>query len=325
VLEARPFHPGRRALDHLRVRAVEAGLGDAGIADALERVELTEVRNRRVGTFSLGIAQRLALASALMGDPGVLVLDEPANGLDPGGIRWLRRLLRELAAEGRTVVVSSHVLAEMQQTVDEVLILDRGRLLAHRPVAGMESLEESPRALALVGVLIPATFAASAVGAAFQRGEVATTYLSHPRRARVAAAQAIVYACLGLVFAGLAAAIVVAVGVAVAGGPELTATDPLRIVAGAAMGGAAASALGALLGTLTRNAIVAAGAVVALNLADTLARASGAGPYLPFGLLDSLMGDGDGAPAVAALPLVLAYLGVFAAAVRIWALPRDLT
>jgi len=87
----------------------------------------------------------------------------------------------------------------------------------------------------------------------------------------------------------------------------------------------AASALGALLGTLTRNAIVAAGAVVALNLADTLARASGAGPYLPFGLLDSLMGDGDGAPAAAALPLVLAYLGVFAAAVRIWALPRDLT
>ena len=91
------------------------------------------------------------------------------------------------------------------------------------------------------------------------------------------------------------------------------------------MGGAAASALGALLGTLTRNAIVAVGAVVALNLADTLARASGAGAYLPFGLLDSLMGDGDGAPAAVALALVLAYLGVFAAAVRIWALPRDLT
>jgi ABC-2 type transport system ATP-binding protein len=143
VLEARAFHPGRRALDHLRVRAVEAGLADASIADALERVELTEVRKRRVGTFSLGMAQRLALASALMGDPGVLVLDEPANGLDPGGIRWLRRLLRELAAEGRTVVVSSHVLAEVQQTVDEVLILDRGRLLAHRPVAGMESLEDA--------------------------------------------------------------------------------------------------------------------------------------------------------------------------------------
>jgi ABC-2 type transport system ATP-binding protein len=143
VLEARPFHPGRRAVDQLRVRAVEAGLGKATIADALERVELTGARKRRVGTFSLGMAQRLALASALMGDPGVLVLDEPANGLDPGGIRWLRRLLRELAAQGRTVVVSSHVLAEVQQTVDEVLILDRGRLLAHRAVTDMESLEDA--------------------------------------------------------------------------------------------------------------------------------------------------------------------------------------
>jgi hypothetical protein len=91
------------------------------------------------------------------------------------------------------------------------------------------------------------------------------------------------------------------------------------------VGGAGASALGALLGALTRNATVAAGGVVALNIADTLVQASGAGPYLPFGLLDSLMGGGDGAPAAAALALVLAYLAVFAAAVRIWALPRDLT
>jgi ABC-2 type transport system ATP-binding protein len=143
VLEARPFHPGRSAHDHLRVLSIEAGLECPDVEAALERVGLSEAGRRRVGTFSLGMAQRLAVASALVRDPAVLVLDEPTNGLDPAGIRWLRRLLRELAAEGRTVVLASHVLAEVEQTADEVLVLDRGRLLAHWATADIESLEDA--------------------------------------------------------------------------------------------------------------------------------------------------------------------------------------
>jgi ABC-2 type transport system ATP-binding protein len=143
VLEARPFHPGRSARDHLLVLSIEAGLERPDVDTALERVGLTEAARRRVGTFSLGMAQRLAVASVLVRDPAVLVLDEPTNGLDPAGIRWLRRLLRELADEGRTVVLTSHVLAEVEQAVDEVLILDRGRLLAHWATADIESLEDA--------------------------------------------------------------------------------------------------------------------------------------------------------------------------------------
>jgi ABC-2 type transport system ATP-binding protein len=147
VLEARPFHPGRSARDHLRVQATEAGLSPARVDPMLARVGLAEAADRRIGTFSLGMGQRLSLATAMLGDPGVLVLDEPTNGLDPAGIRWLRELLRDLAGEGRTVLVSSHVLAEVEQTVDEVLILDRGRLLAHLAMADVDSLEDAFLAL----------------------------------------------------------------------------------------------------------------------------------------------------------------------------------
>jgi ABC-2 type transport system ATP-binding protein len=143
VLEARSFHPGRTARDHLRVAAVEARLQRRRVDEVLALVGLAEAADRRAGTFSLGMAQRLSLATALLGDPGVLVLDEPANGLDPSGVRWLRGFLRGLAAEGRTVLLSSHALAEVQQTVDEVLILDAGRLLSHRPIAGIDSLEDA--------------------------------------------------------------------------------------------------------------------------------------------------------------------------------------
>jgi ABC-2 type transport system ATP-binding protein len=142
VLEAHAAHGGRTARDHLRVLATEGRLRHGRVDTVLDLVGLADAADRRVGTFSLGMRQRLALAGALLGDPGVLVLDEPANGLDPAGIRWLRLLLRELAAEGRTVVVSSHVLAEVAQTADEVLVLDRGRLLAHRPLADVGSLED---------------------------------------------------------------------------------------------------------------------------------------------------------------------------------------
>jgi ABC-2 type transport system ATP-binding protein len=143
VLEARAFHPGRTARDHLRVLATESRLPHSRVPEVLELVGLIDAADRRAGTFSLGMSQRLSLAGALLGDPDVLILDEPANGLDPAGIRWLRGLMRELAAGGRTVVVSSHVLAEVEQTVDEVLILDRGRLLAHRSMAEIDSLEEA--------------------------------------------------------------------------------------------------------------------------------------------------------------------------------------
>jgi ABC-2 type transport system ATP-binding protein len=143
VLEARPFHGGRTARDHLRVLATEARIAHRRVGEVLGLVGLAEAADRRAGTFSLGMGQRLALAAALLGDPHVLILDEPTNGLDPAGIRWLRNLLRNLAAEGRTIVLSSHVLAEVAQTVDEVLILDRGRLRAHRSIADIASLEDT--------------------------------------------------------------------------------------------------------------------------------------------------------------------------------------
>ena len=152
ALEARVFHRGRSARDHLRVLATEGGVGHARVEEVLDLVGLTDAADRRAGTFSLGMGQRLALASALLGDPGVLVLDEPTNGLDPAGIRWLRGLLRGLAAEGRTVLITSHVLAEVAQTVDEVLILDDGRLLAHLAMAEVDSLEDA--FLELTGALV---------------------------------------------------------------------------------------------------------------------------------------------------------------------------
>lgn len=129
VLEASSFHPGRSAANHLKVYAQAAGLPLTHVDSALAMVGLSDVAGRKVGGFSLGMRQRLGLAYALLGDPGVLVLDEPANGLDPEGIKWLRGLLRELARQGRTVLVSSHLLAEVQQTVDALLIIAHGRLV----------------------------------------------------------------------------------------------------------------------------------------------------------------------------------------------------
>ena len=135
VLEASSFHPGRRAVDHLRVLASAAGLPATGSARRSTQVGLADAARRRVGGFSLGMRQRLGLAAALLGEPEVLVLDEPANGLDPEGVHWLRTFLRGQADEGRTVVVSSHLLAEVAQTVDHVVIIDKGRLVAGAPLA----------------------------------------------------------------------------------------------------------------------------------------------------------------------------------------------
>jgi ABC-2 type transport system ATP-binding protein len=130
VLESGDFHPARSGRDHLRALALAAGLPLGRVAEVLELVELSGAAGRRVKTYSLGMRQRLGLAAALLGDPELLILDEPANGLDPAGVRWLRIFLQSFAAEGRTVLVSSHLLAEVAQTVDRVLVIDHGRLLA---------------------------------------------------------------------------------------------------------------------------------------------------------------------------------------------------
>jgi ABC-2 type transport system ATP-binding protein len=135
LLEATGFHPGRSARDHLRVLATAASLPTSRCDEVLAGVGLTEVAGRKVGGFSLGMRQRLGLAAALLGDPPVLVLDEPANGLDPAGTRWLRGFLRRLAEEGRTVLVSSHVLPEVDQTADDVLVIAQGRLVRAGPIA----------------------------------------------------------------------------------------------------------------------------------------------------------------------------------------------
>jgi ABC-2 type transport system ATP-binding protein len=130
VLESNDFHPSRNGRDHLRTLALAAELPLGRVEEVLELVELRGAAGRRVRTYSLGMRQRLGLAAALLGDPELLILDEPANGLDPAGVRWLRTFLRRLGAEGRTVLVSSHLLAEVAQTVDRVLIIDHGRLRA---------------------------------------------------------------------------------------------------------------------------------------------------------------------------------------------------
>ena len=135
VLEANDFHPGRRGRDHLRALAYATETPAARIDEVLRLVELDQAAHRRVKTYSLGMRQRLALAAALLGDPELLVLDEPANGLDPEGVRWLRDFLRAFAAEGKTVFVSSHVLAEVAQTVDRVVIINKGRLVTESPLA----------------------------------------------------------------------------------------------------------------------------------------------------------------------------------------------
>jgi ABC-2 type transport system ATP-binding protein len=137
VLEASGFHPGRTARGHLRVQALAGRADESRIEDVLDLVGLAAAADRRVGGFSLGMRQRLGLATALLTDPDLLILDEPANGLDPQGVRWLRDLLRGLAAEGTTVLVSSHILAEVAQTADSVVILDRGRLVIQAALADL--------------------------------------------------------------------------------------------------------------------------------------------------------------------------------------------
>ncbi|GAA4208168.1 ABC transporter ATP-binding protein [Actinocatenispora rupis] len=134
LLDPDAAHPGRTARDHLRALARSNRIPDRRATEVLDRVGLAGVARRRVGGFSLGMKQRLGLAAALLGDPGVLLLDEPVNGLDPDGVRWIRDLLRSLAAEGRTVLVSSHLMSEMELTADRLVVIGRGRLVADTSV-----------------------------------------------------------------------------------------------------------------------------------------------------------------------------------------------
>jgi ABC-2 type transport system ATP-binding protein len=135
LLDGGMLHPGRTGRNHLRAIAQSAGIDENRVAELLDLVALTDAADRRAGGYSLGMRQRLGLAAALLGDPYVLVLDEPANGLDPQGIRWLRDFLRRLASEGRAVLVSSHVLAEISQIADEVIVINHGRSVAQAPLA----------------------------------------------------------------------------------------------------------------------------------------------------------------------------------------------
>jgi ABC-2 type transport system ATP-binding protein len=143
LLEATGFHPGRRARDHLRVLAAAERIPDRRVDDVLGQVDLAGAAGRRVRGFSLGMRQRLGIAAALLGDPEVLLLDEPVNGLDPAGIAWLRGLLRGLAAEGRTVVLASHLLGEIAQTAGHVLIVSAGQLRFAGPLREIGETNEA--------------------------------------------------------------------------------------------------------------------------------------------------------------------------------------
>jgi ABC-2 type transport system ATP-binding protein len=135
LLEAKAIHPGRSAYNHLLALAQTNGIPRSRISEVLDLVGLTAVARKRAGTFSLGMGQRLGIAAALLGDPEVLLFDEPINGLDPQGIRWVRNLIKGLAAEGRTVFVSSHLMSEMALTADRLVVIGRGKLIAELPVA----------------------------------------------------------------------------------------------------------------------------------------------------------------------------------------------
>ncbi|GAA3583176.1 ATP-binding cassette domain-containing protein [Klugiella xanthotipulae] len=181
ALEAASFHPGRSGRNHLDVYARAARLPNARIGVVLDQVGLTDAADRRVGGYSLGMRQRLGLAYALLGDPAVVVLDEPINGLDPEGIRWIRTFLRELASEGRTVLISSHMLGEVQQTVDEALIIRRGSLVYSGSLSELEArsaswvIVDGPDRPALAAALTAAgfTFNAGRQGTIVNGGDTA--------------------------------------------------------------------------------------------------------------------------------------------------------
>jgi ABC-2 type transport system ATP-binding protein len=193
LLETFDAHPGRSGRNHLRVLALAGGIPRSRVDEVLALVELAQAGRRRVKGYSLGMRQRLGLAAALLGDPEVLVLDEPANGLDPQGIRWLRDFLRSLAGEGRTILVSSHVLAEVAQTVDDVVIIHRGKLVQQAAMADVEAMAarattaRSPDAARLVALLV-----AEGIEATLVEGDRITVHAPTERVGEVAAANGVV-------------------------------------------------------------------------------------------------------------------------------------
>ncbi|GAA3544838.1 ATP-binding cassette domain-containing protein [Amycolatopsis ultiminotia] len=160
MLEAKAVHPGRSAGKHLLAMARSNGIPARRVEEVLATVGLSDVAGKRAGTFSLGMSQRLAVAGALLGDPAVLMFDEPVNGLDPDGVRWVRQLMRSLAAEGRTVFVSSHLMSEMQLTADHLVVIGKGKLLADAPMD--EFLAGNSSSCVSVRVPVPAQRAALA-------------------------------------------------------------------------------------------------------------------------------------------------------------------
>jgi ABC-2 type transport system ATP-binding protein len=169
ALEATNFHPGRSGRNHLQVLADTAGVDSKRVDEMLELVGIPAAARQRAGGYSMGMRQRLALAAAMLGDPQVLLLDEPANGLDPEGIRWLRMFLRHLSSQGRTILISSHMLSEVEQTVDDVVIIANGKLIQQGSVADLHgekrSIVRTTSAPALVSALIAAGVQAQATDA----------------------------------------------------------------------------------------------------------------------------------------------------------------
>ena len=143
LLDAKAIHTGRSATNHLLAMGATHGIGAARVREVIEITGLQSVANKRVGGFSLGMGQRLGIAAALLGDPSTLILDEPINGLDPEGVRWVRTLVRALAVEGRTVLLSSHLMSEMALTADHLIVLGRGRIIANAPVADVIAMSSS--------------------------------------------------------------------------------------------------------------------------------------------------------------------------------------
>ncbi|MBC9944070.1 ABC transporter ATP-binding protein [Leucobacter sp. cx-328] len=164
LLDAKGVHPGRSARSHLRALAATHRIPDSRVDAVLEQAGLTEVAHKRVGGFSLGMGQRLGIAAALLGDPHTVILDEPVNGLDPDGVLWVRRLLRQLASEGRTVLLSSHLMSEMAQTADHLIVLGKGKVVADAPIGELLASSHqasvtvgSPEAAKLVAILLDAS------------------------------------------------------------------------------------------------------------------------------------------------------------------------
>ena len=171
LLDAKAFHPARTARNHLRWLALTNDIPLRRVDEVLAQVGLTSVADRRAGKFSLGMSQRLGIAATLLGDPAVLLFDEPVNGLDPEGIRWVRHFLRGLAAEGRTVFVSSHLISEMSQTADRLVVIGRGRLIAETTVADFVG-RSGPGAVRLITPdLVPFTAALTNAGATVGEGD----------------------------------------------------------------------------------------------------------------------------------------------------------